>query len=79
MQTRFFTNENSNSLLAKIEGIFTHRNIHFFDALVFWAYGLSETDVLYVLDQFPAVGNREREMIQNNLRNLARGHFSTLA
>lgn len=49
------------------------------DALVFRAYGLSETDVLYVLDQFPTVGSREREMIQNNFRNLARGHFSVLA
>lgn len=41
------------------------------DALVFRAYGLSETELLYVLDQFPAVGSREREMIQNNFRNLA--------
>ena len=49
------------------------------DALVFRAYGLSETDVLYVLDQFPTVGSREREMIQNNFRNLVRGHFSVLA
>lgn len=38
MQTRFFTNEDTNSLLAKIEGIFTHRNIHFFDALVGYFY-----------------------------------------
>ncbi|MBC8155994.1 MAG: helicase [Bacteroidetes bacterium] len=36
--TKFFTNEDSNSLLAKIEGIFTHRNIHFFDALVGYFY-----------------------------------------
>ncbi|WP_375446926.1 Eco57I restriction-modification methylase domain-containing protein, partial [uncultured Fibrella sp.] len=54
------------------------------DALVFRAYGLSETDMLYVLDQFPTVGSREREMIQNNFRNLAgprseRGHFTLLA
>lgn len=34
MTTKFFTNENENSLLQKIEGIFKHRNIHFFDALV---------------------------------------------
>jgi len=32
--TKFFTNENENTLLQKIEGIFKHRNIHFFDALV---------------------------------------------
>src|SRR5690606_27444133 len=34
MSTKFFTNENENTLLKKIEGIFKHRNIHFFDALV---------------------------------------------
>lgn len=34
MSTKFFTNENDNTLLSKIEGIFKHRNIHFFDALV---------------------------------------------
>jgi len=32
--TKFFTNEAENTLLQKIEGIFVHRNIHFFDALV---------------------------------------------
>ena len=34
MSTKFFTNEKENTLLNKIEGIFGHRNIHFFDALV---------------------------------------------
>lgn len=34
MSTKFFTNENEKTLLNKIEGIFEHRNIHFFDALV---------------------------------------------
>ncbi|MBS1633235.1 MAG: helicase [Bacteroidetes bacterium] len=34
MSSKFFTNENNNTLLSKIEGIFKHRNIHFFDALV---------------------------------------------
>lgn len=34
MSTKFFTNENENTLLGKIEGIFKFRNIHFFDALV---------------------------------------------
>lgn len=34
MSTKFFTNENENTLLNKIEGIFKYRNIHFFDALV---------------------------------------------
>ncbi len=34
MSTKFFTNENENTLISKIEGIFKHRQIHFFDALV---------------------------------------------
>ncbi len=35
MSTRFFTNEEQNTLLKKFEGVFTHnRNIQFFDALV---------------------------------------------
>ena len=34
MATKFFTNEIGNTLLEKIEGVFNHRNVHFFDALV---------------------------------------------
>jgi len=34
MSTKFFTNENENTLINKIEGVFKHRQIHFFDALV---------------------------------------------
>ena len=34
MSTKFFTNETNNTLLQKIGGIFQHRDIHFFDALV---------------------------------------------
>jgi superfamily II DNA/RNA helicase/HKD family nuclease len=34
MNTKFFTNEDQNTLLNKIEGIFKYKNIHFFDALV---------------------------------------------
>ncbi len=34
MSTKFFTNEEQNTLLNKIEGIFKHKNIHFLDALV---------------------------------------------
>ncbi|GHT60375.1 ATP-dependent helicase [Bacteroidia bacterium] len=34
MSTKFFTNEDNNTLLHKIEGIFKYKNIHFFDALV---------------------------------------------
>jgi len=36
--TKFFTNQQENTLLAKIEGIFQHRNIYFFDALVGYFY-----------------------------------------
>jgi len=34
MSTKFFTNEDQNTLLNKIEGVFKHKNIHFLDALV---------------------------------------------
>ncbi len=34
MGTNFFTNEKANTLLEKIEGVFTYRKVHFFDALV---------------------------------------------
>ena len=34
MSTKFFTNENENTLLNKIKGVFEYKNIHFFDALV---------------------------------------------
>ncbi|MCL6259466.1 phospholipase D-like domain-containing protein [Aquiflexum sp. TKW24L] len=34
MSTKFFTNEDQNTLLSKIEGIFKHKKIHFLDALV---------------------------------------------
>lgn len=34
MSTKFFTNEDQNTLLKKIEGIFKHKKIHFLDALV---------------------------------------------
>ncbi len=36
--TKFFTNHEENTLLSKIEGIFKHRQIHFFDALVGYFY-----------------------------------------
>ncbi|MCY7356701.1 MAG: phospholipase D-like domain-containing protein, partial [Rudanella sp.] len=36
--TKFFTNHEENTLLQKIEGVFKHRNIHFFDALVGYFY-----------------------------------------
>jgi len=34
MSSKFFTNENENTLLNKIKGIFEFKNIHFFEALV---------------------------------------------
>lgn len=34
MSTKFFTNQENNTLLEKFEGIFRHMNIYFFDALV---------------------------------------------
>ncbi len=34
MSTKFFTNEDENTLIKKIEGIFKYRNIYFFVVLV---------------------------------------------
>ena len=34
MASKFFTNENENTLLNKIKGVFKYKQIHFFDALV---------------------------------------------
>ena len=34
MNTKFFTNQDANTLLQKLEGIFEYKKIHFFDALV---------------------------------------------
>jgi superfamily II DNA/RNA helicase len=34
LNSKFFTNEDKNTLLEKFKGVFTHRNIHYFDALV---------------------------------------------
>lgn len=34
MSTKFFTNEEENTLLNKISGVFKYKNIHFFDALI---------------------------------------------
>lgn len=34
MTSNFFTNENQNTLLEKIEGVFLYKKVHFFDALV---------------------------------------------
>lgn len=38
MNTKFFTNQVDNTLLQKIEGIFQHKNIHFFDVLAGYFY-----------------------------------------
>ncbi|MCZ7616619.1 MAG: phospholipase D-like domain-containing protein [Ignavibacteriaceae bacterium] len=38
MNTKFFTNQEDNTLLQKIEGIFQHKNIHFFDVLAGYFY-----------------------------------------
>jgi hypothetical protein len=34
LNSKFFTNEDKNTLLEKFKGVFTHRNIYYFDALV---------------------------------------------
>ena len=32
--SKFFANKNQNTLINKIEGVFQHKDIHYFDALV---------------------------------------------
>jgi superfamily II DNA or RNA helicase len=55
MSTKFFTNENENTLLSKIEGIFKHRNIHFFDALVGYFRASGYFKVRPFLDNVPHI------------------------
>ncbi len=46
------------------------------DVLVFRPYGLTEAEVLLVLNSFASVSLVERSQVQANYRDLARGTFS---
>lgn len=66
MSTKFFTNENDNTLLNKIEGIFRHRNIHFFDALV----GYFRASGYFRIRQFVEKASEIRILVGINIDNL---------
>jgi len=76
MSTRFFTNEDQNTLLKKFEGVFTHkRNIQFFDALV----GYFRTSGYFALRPHLEQVPHTRILVGINLDNLlARSHAKGL-
>lgn len=66
MSTKFFTNENENTLLSKIEGVFKHRNIHFFDALV----GYFRASGYFLIRPFVEKADEIRVLVGINIDNL---------
>ncbi|MDR1371995.1 MAG: phospholipase D-like domain-containing protein, partial [Dysgonamonadaceae bacterium] len=66
MSSRFFTNEDSKTLLNKIEGIFQYRNIHFFDALV----GYFRASGYFRIRPFVEKAEEIRNLIGINIDNL---------
>ena len=72
MSTRFFTNEDHNTLLKKFEGVFTHnRDIQFFDALVGYFRASGYFALRPHLDHVPHI----RILVGINVDNLlARSH-----
>jgi superfamily II DNA/RNA helicase len=76
MSTRFFTNEDHNTLLKKFEGVFTHnRDIQFFDALVGYFRASGYFALRPHLDHVPHI----RILVGINVDNLlARSHAKGL-
>jgi len=66
MSTKFFTNEQNNTLLEKIQGIFRHRNIYFFDALV----GYFRASGYFRIRPFVEKTNEIRVLVGINIDNL---------
>jgi superfamily II DNA or RNA helicase/HKD family nuclease len=66
MSTKFFTNEAENTLINKIEGIFKHRNIHFFDALV----GYFRASGYFRIRKFIEKASEIRILVGINIDNL---------
>ncbi len=66
MNSKFFTNEDENTLLCKIEGIFKHRNIHFFDALV----GYFRASGYFRIRKFVEKAEEIRILVGINIDNL---------
>jgi HKD family nuclease/superfamily II DNA or RNA helicase len=66
MSSKFFTNEADNTLISKIEGIFKHRNIHFFDALV----GYFRASGYFQIRKFVEKAEEIRILVGINIDNL---------
>ena len=66
MSSKFFTNEADNTLISKIEGIFKHRNIHFFDALV----GYFRASGYFRIREFVKKAEEIRILVGINIDNL---------
>lgn len=66
MSTKFFTNEAENTLINKIEGIFRHRNIYFFDALV----GYFRASGYFRIRKFIEKASEIRILVGINIDNL---------
>ena len=66
MNSKFFTNEAENTLISKIEGIFQHRNIHFFDALV----GYFRASGYFRIREFVEKAEEIRILVGINIDNL---------
>lgn len=66
MSSKFFTNEDENTLINKIEGVFKHRNIHFFDALV----GYFRASGYFRIRKFVEKAEKIRILVGINIDNL---------
>ncbi|HPN68006.1 MAG TPA: helicase-related protein [Saprospiraceae bacterium] len=66
MSTKFFTNEEQNTLLKKIEGIFKHKNIHFLDALV----GYFRASGYFQIREFVEIAEEIRILVGINIDSL---------
>lgn len=66
MNTKFFTNQDQNTLINKIEGIFQHKQIHFFDALV----GYFRASGYFRIREFVKKSDQIRVLVGININNL---------
>ena len=55
MGTNFFTNENQNTLLEKIEGVFKYKKVHFFDVLVGYFRASGYFKIRKFIEQTPKI------------------------
>lgn len=75
MGTNFFTNENQNTLLEKIEGVFKYKKVHFFDVLVGYFCASGYFKIRKFIEQTPKIRflvgiNVDKLTAQANLQGL---------